>query len=63
MEIKNLRKAYGDLTLLDGFTYTFNRQDRIGIVGPNGVGKTTFLRLITEEEAPDVGKIRVGRPL
>ena len=63
MEIKNLRKAYGDLTLLDGFTYTFNRQDRIGIVGPNGVGKTTFLRLITEEEAPDVGKIRVGETI
>ncbi|MEL6253163.1 MAG: ABC-F family ATP-binding cassette domain-containing protein [Bacteroidota bacterium] len=60
LEIKNLRKSYGELNILDNFTYTFARRDRIGIVGPNGVGKTTFLRLIMGEEIPDSGKIRLG---
>ena len=63
LEIKNLRKAYGDITILDNFTYTFKRRDRIGIVGPNGVGKTTFLRLIMGEEEADSGKIRMGETI
>ena len=63
LEIKNLRKAYDDLLLIDGFSYNFNRNDRIGIIGPNGVGKTTFLRLITGGELPDAGKIRLGETI
>ncbi|MEM7375664.1 MAG: ABC-F family ATP-binding cassette domain-containing protein [Bacteroidota bacterium] len=63
MEIKHLRKSYGELNILDNFTYTFGRRDRVGIIGPNGVGKTTFLRLLLEEEAADSGKIRVGETI
>ena len=63
LEIKHLRKSYGDLKILENFTYTFNRKDRIGIIGPNGVGKTTFLRLITGEEPPDSGKVRMGETI
>ena len=63
MEIKKMRKAYGDLLLVDDFTYTFNRRDRVGVVGPNGVGKTTFVKLLTEEIAPDAGKVRKGETI
>ena len=63
LELKNLRKAYEDLNILDNFSYTFNRRDRIGIVGPNGVGKTTFLKLLLGEEGLDSGKIRWGETI
>jgi len=63
LEIKNLRKAYGDNVLMDNFSYTFARKDRVGIVGPNGVGKTTFLRMIIGEEGYDSGKIRTGETI
>ncbi len=63
LELKKLRKAYEDLVILDDFTYTFNRKDRIGIVGPNGVGKTTFLNILIEEEAVDSGKVRKGETI
>jgi ATP-binding cassette subfamily F protein uup len=63
LEIKNLRKAYNDVPLVEHFTYTFNRMDRVGVVGPNGVGKTTFLKLLTGEVTPDVGKIRWGETI
>ncbi len=60
LEIKNLRKAIGEKKLVEHFTYTFNKLDRIGVVGPNGVGKTTFLRLLAGEMEADIGKIRWG---
>ncbi len=58
--MKSVCKAYDDNVLLDKFTYTFNKGDRIGIVGKNGAGKSTFLNLITEVEKPDAGSVRVG---
>lgn len=63
LEIKNLRKSYGEHKILENFSYTFNRLDRIGVVGANGVGKSTFLRLITGEEEPDSGKVRMGETI
>ena len=60
LELHRIRKSYGDLKILDGFDYTFKRGERIGIVGPNGVGKTTLLKLLTGVEKPDGGKIITG---
>ena len=60
LELKHVSKAFGDFKALDAFTYTFSRGEKIGIVGPNGVGKSTFLNLLTGAELPDGGKINVG---
>lgn len=60
LELHRLRKSYGSFKILDGFDYVFKRRERVGIVGPNGVGKTTFLRMITGREEPDGGKIVTG---
>lgn len=60
LELHRVRKSYGDKVILDGFDYTFKRGERIGIVGPNGVGKSTFLKLITGVEKPSGGKIITG---
>ncbi|TNE26330.1 MAG: ABC transporter ATP-binding protein [Bacteroidetes bacterium] len=60
LELHKVKKAYGNLPILNGFSYTFKRGDRIGMVGKNGVGKSTFLRLITDSEEADGGKIITG---
>jgi ABC transport system ATP-binding/permease protein len=60
LEMKVVRKAYGDLQLMNGFTYTFKRGERIGVVGKNGIGKSTFLNMIMGLEEPDSGKINLG---
>lgn len=59
-ELDNVVKAYGDRTLIRGFTTRILRGDRIGLLGPNGIGKTTLLKLILGEEEPDSGTIQRG---
>ena len=60
LEMKKVHKAYGEQKILHGFDYTFKTGERIGIVGKNGSGKTTFLNIITGLESPDSGKVNVG---
>ena len=60
VEFHKVSKAFGDRKMLDDFSYHFQRQERLGIVGNNGTGKTTFLKMLTCEAAPDKGKIVVG---
>lgn len=60
LEMEHVNKRFGNLTILDDFTYTFSRYEKVGIVGQNGVGKSTFLNLITQKIAPDSGKIDTG---
>jgi len=60
LEAHNISKRYGDKVLVDGFSYKFKKGERAGIIGPNGVGKTTFLRLLTRDIRSDTGKVVVG---
>lgn len=60
IEIKNISKSYGGRTLIKDFTYYTIRNERIGIVGENGCGKTTLLKMITGQELPDCGEITIG---
>ena len=60
LEMKKINKAYGDNVLIKGFDYTFKRGERIGIVGKNGAGKSTFLKIALQQEEPDSGKINHG---
>lgn len=60
VELHNLSKVFGDKTLLDKFSYNFVKGERVGIIGKNGTGKSTFLNLLTGSETLDGGKIVVG---
>jgi ATP-binding cassette subfamily F protein uup len=60
IELHKATKKFKDRIILDGFDYSFNRGERIGIIGKNGTGKSTFLNLITQTIVPDSGKIVVG---
>ncbi|HYK47723.1 MAG TPA: ABC-F family ATP-binding cassette domain-containing protein [Parafilimonas sp.] len=59
-EMKKVYKNYGEKIILKGFDYTFNKGERIGIIGKNGTGKTTFINILQGLEKPDSGKINVG---
>ena len=60
LEMIKINKAYGDKVLIKGFDYTFKRGERVGIVGKNGIGKSTFLKIALQQEQPDSGKINHG---
>ncbi len=60
LEIHNLTKSFSSKKILDKFTYSFNKGEKVGIIGKNGVGKTTFLNLIMDKEQADSGKIVKG---
>lgn len=60
VELHNVSKSWGKAKMLDHFDYTFRRAERVGVVGDNGTGKSTFLRLVTGELSPDAGKVVVG---
>jgi ATP-binding cassette subfamily F protein uup len=60
IELKKVYKSYGDKVILKGFDYTFKKGERIGVVGKNGVGKSTFVNLLQGIEKPDSGKINIG---
>ena len=61
LEMYNVSKQYEGKMLVDDFTYTFKKNEKIGIVGQNGVGKSTFLNIITQALKPDSGNIVVGQ--
>lgn len=63
LELKKVRKSYGERVLLDGFDYTFKKGERIGILGKNGCGKSTLLNIITGREEADSGKINTGETI
>lgn len=60
LEMHNVTKSFGDVTVIRDFEYVFKRGERIGIIGKNGVGKSSFLNLITQNLAPDAGSVVVG---
>jgi ATP-binding cassette ChvD family protein len=60
IEARDLRKAYGDLLLMDDVNVTLPRSGIVGVIGPNGAGKTTLFRMITGQEQPDGGSLRLG---
>ena len=59
-ELKKVYKSFGDQVILKGFDYTFKKGERIGVIGRNGSGKSTFLQLLQGHELPDSGKINIG---
>ena len=60
VEATGLTKGYGDRLLIDGLEFTLPRGGIVGVIGPNGAGKTTLFRLITGQEQPDAGTLRLG---
>lgn len=60
VEMKKVYKQYGNKIILKGFDYTFSKGERVGVVGKNGAGKSTFIQMVQQLEAPDSGKINIG---
>jgi ATP-binding cassette ChvD family protein len=60
IEAENLRKGYGNNVLIEGLNFKLPPGGIVGVIGPNGAGKTTLFRMITEQEVPDAGSLRIG---
>ncbi|MBS1819829.1 MAG: energy-dependent translational throttle protein EttA [Acidobacteria bacterium] len=60
VEARGLKKGYGENLLIDGLDFTLPRGGIVGVIGPNGAGKTTLFRMITGQEQPDAGTLRIG---
>src|SRR5690606_295349 len=60
VEVKNLTKGYGDRVLIDGLNFSLPPNGIVGVIGPNGVGKTTLFKMLVGEEQPDSGSVTVG---
>ena len=60
IQVQHLRKGFGDRVLFDDATFTIPKNAIVGILGPNGVGKSTFFRLLVHEQEPDAGEIKIG---
>ncbi|MFN3754201.1 ABC-F family ATP-binding cassette domain-containing protein [Flavobacterium sp.] len=63
IELYKLNKKFKEKTILDNFTYDFQRGERIGIIGKNGTGKSTFLNILTKTMVPDAGKVVIGETI
>jgi len=63
LELNNVFKSFGDIKLIENFSYIFKKGERAGILGKNGSGKTTLLNLITGNLSPDMGKISTGQTI
>lgn len=63
IELENISKSYGDRKLISDYSYIFLKNDRIGIIGPNGCGKTTLLKIINGIVRPDSGTIEIGQTI
>ncbi len=61
LDLSEVRKGYGEKRLVDGLTFGLKRGDRVGIIGPNGCGKSTLIRMIVGEELPDAGAVTLGK--
>ena len=63
IEMENISKSYPGIKLIENFSYKFSRFEKIGIIGDNGTGKTTFLNIVTQSISPDSGVIEVGKTI
>ncbi|GGP43252.1 energy-dependent translational throttle protein EttA [Saccharothrix coeruleofusca] len=60
VEVENLKKGFGDRVLIDGLSFSLPRNGIVGVIGPNGVGKTTLFKTIVGLEEPDAGTVKIG---